>query len=172
MQNFWSKSHWDFPFVISPPWSWEEHDTDPPPVFQGDFPNSFNSKEKCLNVWEEVQLSWWWLKYNRNVDKYKNVIDLWSYTCFVFWYVYEIIKIMSLMYFLIFGILQNLTPKMLEIAFLRDSRFQNHAPHYIAGLTPKSYAFGVRLGPPKMNVASICKSLHFSCDMRSAPETR
>jgi hypothetical protein len=67
------------------------------------------------------------------------------------------------MYFLIFGILQNFTPKMLEIAFLRDSRFQNHAPHYIAGLTPKSYVFGVRLGPPKMNVTSTCKTLALQC---------
>jgi hypothetical protein len=25
------------------------------------------------------------LKYSRNVDKYKNVIDLWNYTCFVFY---------------------------------------------------------------------------------------
>jgi hypothetical protein len=27
-----------------------------------------------------ASLSWWWLKYSRNVDKYKNVIDFWSYT--------------------------------------------------------------------------------------------
>jgi hypothetical protein len=26
-----------------------------------------------------ISLSWWWLKYSRNVDKYKNVIDLWIY---------------------------------------------------------------------------------------------
>jgi amino acid permease len=64
-------------------------------------------------------------------------------------YVFEIIKIMSLMYFIIIGILQNFTSKLPEIAF-QGLQVLKFFRENMPGPPSRSHAFGFRFDIPKI----------------------